>query len=202
MSGLGRRTHYRKHLTDAVLNDFPEPAQNERIAKVVSTRGSNQFDLIVAPKDPSSEIEPTPQLAILPTKFRKLVWLKRNDYVICSCVEEEDDNKTTADGIKHMIEHILYKEQIKHLKEKGFWPKDKLFVDREDMKSSDYETDVTNQTQQRNDVCGSDEESEYSESDDDGIIYNDEQDDTYYCNMNRIAKVKIEDSSDEDSEED
>jgi probable RNA-binding protein EIF1AD len=202
MSGLGRRTHYRKHLTDSVLNDLPEPGPNERIAKVLSTRGSNQFDLIVAPKDPSADIEPTPQLAILPTKFRKLVWLKRNDYVICSCVdEEEDNNKTTADGIKHMIEHILYKEQIKHLKEKGFWPTHNVFKDGDEIKSSDHENTNANQTHQRNNTCESDEESEHSHSDD-GIIYNDEQDDTYYCNMNRIAKLKVEDSSDEDSEED
>jgi probable RNA-binding protein EIF1AD len=201
MSGLGRRTHYRKHLTDAVLNNFPEPAQNERIAKVVSTRGSNQFDLIVAPKDPCADIETTPQLAILPTKFRKLVWLKRNDYVICSCVEEDESDRTT-DGIKHMIEHILYKEQIKHLKEKGFWPKHSLFADAEELKQSDNEIGVIlNQEKQWNDTVGSDEESESSQSDD-GIIYNDEHDDTYYCNMNRIAKLKVEDSSDEDSEED
>ena len=66
MAGLGRRTHYRKHLTDSVLFDKPEPQENERIAKVVATRGSNQFDVLVASSKNSV-------LAILPTKFNKLV---------------------------------------------------------------------------------------------------------------------------------
>ena len=48
MSGLGRRTHYRKHLTDSVLYDYPEPASNECIAKIIATRGSNQFDIQIA----------------------------------------------------------------------------------------------------------------------------------------------------------
>ena len=47
MAGLGRRTHYRKHLTDSIIHDFPEPGDNECIAKVVATRGSNQFDIIL-----------------------------------------------------------------------------------------------------------------------------------------------------------
>ena len=82
MAGLGRRTHYRKHLTDSVLYDLPEPKEDERIAKVVATRGGNQFDIILASTEGGGN-NPS-GLAILPTKFHKLVWVKRNDYVIGS----------------------------------------------------------------------------------------------------------------------
>lgn len=87
MAGLGRRTHYRKHLTDSVLYDLPEPKLNERIAKVCSTRGSNQFDLLLS-RDIDSSQPPEVVLAILPTKFRKLIWLKRNDFVIVQTVTD------------------------------------------------------------------------------------------------------------------
>jgi probable RNA-binding protein EIF1AD len=85
MAGLGRRTHYRKHLTDSVLYDLPEPELGERIAKVCSTRGSNQFDLLLG-RNIESRDPPEIVLAILPTKFRKLIWLKRNDFVIVQTV--------------------------------------------------------------------------------------------------------------------
>ena len=148
MAGSGRRTHYRKHLTDAVLNDLPEPDEGlgRRIALVVGTRGGNMFDVVVAPLTSSTAdvaddeddarrlsedgggvgIPPetttsdddgeddgrfdgpptttghrlppirnvrrsSPQLAFLPTKFRKLVWIKRNDFVIVECGDEEEE---------------------------------------------------------------------------------------------------------------
>lgn len=120
MAGLGRRSHYRKHLTDSVLNDYPEPdsSEGERLARVVGTRGSNQFEIILSLADPSSfpsssssaavqststaiggESKRLPKLAILPTKFRKLVWVKRNDFVIVRCGDDEEDERATdGDG--------------------------------------------------------------------------------------------------------
>ena len=138
MAGLGRRSHYRKHITDSVLNTCPEPGKGERIAKVVGTRGSNQFEVILSFSsnkksrptcrgtetstnagsniDSSSaaeaskqggqqpQLQPqyqppivtqaarTPKLAILPTKYRKLVWLKRNDFVIVRCGQDDDED--------------------------------------------------------------------------------------------------------------
>ena len=191
MAGLGRRTHYRKHLTDSVLFDKPEPQENERIAKVVATRGSNQFDVLVA----SSKNSNTPQLAILPTKFNKLVWVKRNDFVIVQTGDDKDNDNddngneskaTTTDqgGIRYMISHILYKEQVKHLKSKGLWPKD----------DPEFSS-----------APGEDFEQINTEEKDDGIVYatgyDDEEDDDadLFVNTNRINRLEIEDSSDEDS---
>lgn len=43
MSGTGRKSAYRKSVTEEVLNSFPEPDHEagERIARVVQSRGGN-----------------------------------------------------------------------------------------------------------------------------------------------------------------
>ncbi len=278
MAGLGRRSHYRKHLTDSVLNDLPEPTNsNQRIAKVVGTRGSNQFELVVAPPTAAHDgngngngngnevesemdihIDMTPQLSILPTKYRKLIWLKRNDYVICECAEDDDKvqvnnnnnenttintNTNTIDGgIRYMITHILYKDQIKHLKEKKMWPQHSFFAShggkknqirgggsddqireeneilmerakaliKEEVKSNrlkqvgeEEEEEMDGSNHDNNDdglqYDDDDENHDYNDNDD-GIIFSNNNED-YFVNMNRIAKLKIDDSSsDEDSD--
>lgn len=236
MSGLGRRSHYRKHLTDAVLHDFPEPAtaQGERIAKVVGTRGSNQFEIVVAPLTSNDSVscetemqegrmekdaalacvsvetsrrieEKSVQLAILPTKFRKLVWLKRNDFVIVRCGDDGDgDEKTDTTGsIRYQIEHILYKEQVKHLKKEGLWPSDPFFSDgARTLGESTNEGSL--QPRMYGKVAGDEgsSSSDLSEVDedhgDDGIVY-DVVDD--FVNTNRIATLRVQDSeSDTESE--
>mmetsp|Transcript_3569 Transcript_3569/g.4722 ORF Transcript_3569/g.4722 Transcript_3569/m.4722 type:complete len:244 (+) Transcript_3569:116-847(+) len=243
MAGLGRRTHYRKHLTDSVLNDLPEITRNnQRIAKVVGTRGSNQFELIVSPPiilasssseavdsdvtTEKEELNMTPQLAILPTKYRKLIWLKRNDFVICECAEEEESTSTSNDkydndgtitnntnsnmntiegGIRFMITHILYKDQIKHLKEKEMWPfQHSIFEDKKEKERDALVMDTTGiiEDQEGNDKCDHDDVVEDCDGykDDDGIVYT--NDDEYLVNMNRIANLKIQDSSSEEEDSD
>ncbi len=222
MAGLGRRTHYRKHLTDSVLYDLPEPKEDERIAKVTATRGGNQFDIILAA--PSNSDTGNPKgLAILPTKFHKLVWVKRNDYVIVQTGinqnkdgdgndDDDDDEKeggknedqavtTTGDdpnesGIRFIITHILYKDQVKHLVSKGLWPThDPEFSDS----ANDRSTTDTNNSNDDGIVYNTDE-NDY----DDGIVYNDygfENDDDLFVNTNRIARLEIQDSDDSSEEE-
>lgn len=222
MAGLGRRTHYRKHLTDSVLHDLPEPKDDERIAKVVSTRGGNHFDIVLAlssgtkTTSSSNEFDRTPQLAILPTKFHKLVWVKRNDYVIVqtgmleeevvegddhsddkiesSNGDEHDDGTKEArsvskevdrhqGGIRYIVTHILYKDQVKHLRSKGLWPED----------DPEFEGTVVQPLQ-------TDHEEE--EENEDGIVYNEydnENDDDLFINTNRIGRLEIQDSGEEDS---
>jgi probable RNA-binding protein EIF1AD len=245
MAGLGRRSHYRKHLTDAVWNDLPEPKENECIGKVIGTRGSNQFEVVLAPfisKDvqedgnhSSGSLDKTPQLAILPTKFRKLIWVKRNDYVICSCAQEEGTENEAKEneprstsiegGIRYMIAHILYKDQVKHLKEIKKWPIDPFFSEQLNEGDDDEETELREKakaimkqekdkeaTKDGTDAYDDDddegEEDHYGqynedgyEDDENGIVYGNDECDDYLVNMNRIAKMKIEDSSsDEDSD--
>lgn len=183
MAGLGRRSHYRKHLTDAVLHDYPEPTENECIAKVVATRGGNQFDVLVAGND-------TPQLAILPSKFNKLIWVKRGDYCIVE-TGDDDAQDSTSGGVRYLITHILYKEQIKHLKAKKLWPGDIEFQTLEggtadDRKQRDEEAKWT-----------SGEEDE--EEQDDGIVYDTGVDDEFFVNTNRVNAMQIQESSESES---
>ena len=61
-------------------------------------------------------------LAILPTKFNKLIWMKRGDYVI---VTKSEGQFTTSsgkqNGVESMIQHILLKDQVNHIKKEGLW---------------------------------------------------------------------------------
>ena len=50
------------------------------------------------------------------------------------------------------------------------------------------------------DEDGDEKDQEDDEEDEDGIVFND-IDDEYFCNMNRIAKMKIEDSEDESDQD-
>jgi len=234
MAGLGRRTHYRKHLTDSVLYDLPEPKQYERIAKVVATRGGNQFDIILAGTG-TTENSNISGLAILPTKFHKLVWVKRNDYVIVQTginneQDDDDDNneddedidngkdkqnqersiaeaKTTNDanetGIRFIISHILYKDQVKHLISKGFWPKnDPEFSENHSSAPTADESDEKDDKKEEGD--GIVYNTEYGDYDDNtGIYYTEydnENDDDLFVNTNRIARLEIQDSDDEEGE--
>lgn len=218
MAGLGRRTHYRKHLTDEVMFGTPEPQINDKIAKIVSTRGSNQFDVLLAD---SKQCDPV--LAILPTKFRKLVWLKRNDFVIVQTAsdvhnEEEMQSHESTDvgaalvddseqksqmknsfesdkkGIRFMISHILYKDQIIHLKSKNMWPTND---DEFNVTTKEIQTPPEN-FEQNPPETGDDAKVNLST-----IIDNDDQpnneyfndnDPLLFVNTNRVAKLVIEDS--------
>jgi probable RNA-binding protein EIF1AD len=210
MAGLGRRSHYRKHLTDAVLHDFPEPSDKECIAKVVATRGSNQFDVLVSN-------ESKPQLAILPSKFHKLIWVKRGDYCIVEMGEETND---TNSGVRFLITHILYKDQIKHLKDKKLWPKTKEFETNKDEAKSDEEENgdgivfdaavndneyfVNTNRINAMKIQDSSSESESSNGDiqqteTDDVIEFDTQDEELFANTNRVAALRIQESESDDS---
>jgi probable RNA-binding protein EIF1AD len=246
MSGLGRRSHYRKHLTDSVWNDLPEPdfTNGELIAKVVGTRGSNQFEIVVAQpptipkehnddnndlienisdkndenpipqltkmeeenisnleKNNDSSIDEISQLAILPAKFRKLVWVKRNDFVIVTSGNSSDDPVSPGDisgGIRYMVKHILYKEQVKHLKQKKMWPNGLKFSESDEEENRtkneptfepDHENKQINKLHKENSVLID------RQAEDDGIVYDESSyNDEYFVNTNRISKLIIDDS--------
>ena len=132
MSGAGRRSGYRKSVTTSYENDYPTPSleRQEYIGKVRGNRGTNIFEFELA----NGSVE----LARMPNKFKKVIWVKRNDYIIVQslmmasipattvfssiiegskveqsdiCVSSEDEAK-----VKYEIIHILNKQQIKHIK--------------------------------------------------------------------------------------
>ena len=219
MAGLGRRTHYRKHLTDSVLHDLPEPnPPHSQIAKIVATRGSNQFDVKLANNNNNNNGQP--ELAILPTKFRKLVWLKRNDYVIVETVHDEDDNdhneietpapnNDSGGGIRCMISHILYQDQIKHLIAKGIWPTDDPDFVVDDRKM--MEAGGGHQPRAAEDGIVYDDAYIIRNDDvhtegEDGLYVSEEEalsgdDPLLFVNTNRLARLTVQDSSSDEDEE-
>ncbi|CAM9432063.1 unnamed protein product [Scytosiphon promiscuus] len=120
MAGVGRRTLYRKSVTDDYLNSTPEPGENEEIALAQAPRGSNIIEIMLASGEPA--------LALLPTRFRKLIWVKRGDYLITSTSAGDFETSAGEAGkVRHRVEHILNKDQVKHLKKQGLWPADDAF---------------------------------------------------------------------------
>ena len=103
------------------------------------------------------------QLALLPTKFNKLIWMKRGDYVI---VTESEGQFTTAsgkqNGVSSLIEHILMKDQIHHIKKEGLWPKE-----WEESESVAVEKVEEEQQQEEEQDDGEKEESDEDDSDSD-----------------------------------
>uniref|UniRef100_A0AAV1VLX3 S1-like domain-containing protein n=1 Tax=Peronospora matthiolae TaxID=2874970 RepID=A0AAV1VLX3_9STRA len=116
MSGSGRKSAYRKGVAKRVLYGEPEPKENEVIVCVTALRGSNLFEVVDA--------HGVKSVTMMPTKFRKLIWIKRGDFLIVG--EGDGGEATTATGKKgavtSIVVHILYKEQIKNLKQKDLWP--------------------------------------------------------------------------------
>jgi probable RNA-binding protein EIF1AD len=93
MSGAGRKGGYRKSVTDGFLNEFPLPEEGKSLlAQVGPPRGSNVFEVVFADGSKS--------LALLPNRFKKLIWVKRNDFVLVTTTvdETEDADADVARG--------------------------------------------------------------------------------------------------------
>ncbi|KAM7457263.1 hypothetical protein BLSTO_01978 [Blastocystis sp. subtype 1] len=114
MSFQKRKTSYRKGVTSTTLDEYPVPKENEILARISNPRGGNVFEVEL----PDGQ----KVLAILPTKFNKLIWMKRGDYVI---VTKSEGQFTTSsgkqNGVESMIQHILLKDQVNHIKKEGLW---------------------------------------------------------------------------------
>ena len=118
--------------------------------------------------------EKTSYLVSMPTKFRKNVWIKRGDYCIVEPIEE-------GDKVKAEIVQILYKEQIKFIKEQGLWPPQFSDEKENESKNNEISKSVNNYE------LDSDEDSD------------DESD--LFQNTNRPKVDLIEESSESSSEE-
>lgn len=145
----------KKHVAKEVLDEFVLPEPHQRIVQVVAGKGNNLHQVF----DPSVQDEEAGKyLASMPTKFRKSVWIKRNDYVIVEPIEE-------GDKVKAEIVRILYKDQVKHIKKEGLWPK--FPGDQDPDQSGDIEDDLFENTNRPNlDMPPSDTSSEEEEEED------------------------------------
>lgn len=111
----------RKHVTKEVLDEFRLPINNETIVQVLAGRGNNLHEVYdpslknTESTDTTITINANRYLVSMPVKFRKNVWIKRGDYVVVEPIAE-------GDKVKAEIVQILYKEQIKYIKDQGQWP--------------------------------------------------------------------------------
>ena len=199
----------------AQISDKVVVQQKDDEDATISSENANEKndkkEEIVLQSSTTGTAAPTTQLAFLPTKFRKLVWIKRNDYVIVQCGDEEvadnkdedtkdqsNNKKSGNTGFRYVITHILYKEQVKHIKSKGLWPSDPLFAEE-----GNTPDDVDGQDEADTGEDKGDKEDEVPQNDTyyedgDGIVFDD---DDLMVNTNRIATLRVEDSSsDEDSD--
>ncbi|BFZ07511.1 hypothetical protein BsWGS_10550 [Bradybaena similaris] len=100
-------TTKKKHVTKEVLEEYPLPEGARQVVRVTASRGNNLHEVETASKETF--------LVSMPTKFRKHVWIKRGDYILVDPIEE-------GGKVKAEISHILFREQIRHIKDKGLWP--------------------------------------------------------------------------------
>ncbi|XP_055950623.1 probable RNA-binding protein EIF1AD [Argiope bruennichi] len=98
----------KKYVKTEVLNTYDLPTNEQKIVKVLQSCGNNLHEVITPEGDQF--------LASMPTKFRKYVWIKRGDFVVVDPILE-------GVKVKGEIAIILRKDQIKHYKEQGVWPK-------------------------------------------------------------------------------
>jgi len=148
MSGAKRRTPFRKQVTDSVLHEFPEPGPSQRIAIVLRGHGTNLLEVAAAVPHADTDAAAPPAvggsggedagvaagtwrdipdtvvgMAMLPTKFRKLVWVKRGDPVIVTEAAGEFETAAgSAGGVRFLVDHVLYEPQVAHLRKVGVWP--------------------------------------------------------------------------------
>ncbi|KAI8911731.1 hypothetical protein EDD86DRAFT_203120 [Gorgonomyces haynaldii] len=99
----------KKKVLQTLTATFSEPTENQSIVQIKETRGGGLYltdnDLLVK----------------LPTKFHKVIWVKRKTYVIIELYKEKT---TKVDGD---IVSALFPDDIKYLRSKNMWP-DKYHV--------------------------------------------------------------------------
>ena len=142
MSGSKRNSQYRKGATSDFLRDDIELTDGDLIAQVVSSKGSNLFDIRVPGGGQG--------LAMLPNRFRNLIWIKRNDFVVvvdlmvsttatatatttteilvetsggtAEVSQVFNPTPSSSSSKKFEIKEILNKGHIKQLKAQRKWP--------------------------------------------------------------------------------
>eukprot|EP00049_Salpingoeca_infusionum_P019172 m.360569 g.360569 ORF g.360569 m.360569 type:complete len:203 (+) comp19091_c0_seq1:195-803(+) len=97
----------RKHVVQQLLEDFPEPTEEQAIVQITAPKGNNLHEALYA--------DGTIALVSMPTKFRKNVWMKRGDFAIVDPIAE-------GDKVRGEIATVLLADHIKHLQKTNQWP--------------------------------------------------------------------------------
>eukprot|EP00299_Pterocystis_sp_00344_P009850 c4276_g1_i2.p1 GENE.c4276_g1_i2~~c4276_g1_i2.p1 ORF type:complete len:171 (+),score=31.74 c4276_g1_i2:50-562(+) len=99
----------RRYLQGQALHEMPVPKENEIVALVTNTPGSNLLEV---------ENEAGQKLFCrIPKRFRNLLWVKRGDLVIASFDPHHPDTEVRGE-----LSHTLYQAQIKHLLKENLIP--------------------------------------------------------------------------------
>lgn len=128
MSGSKRKSQYRKSVTTNYLQTNITLEEGDEVARITCSRGANLFEIEV-----SNDLKNG--LGLLPNKFRNLIWIKRNDFVIVTITSQPDNNEVVTDAPakssgadlqssmkRYEVKEILNAEHIKHLKSSNQWP--------------------------------------------------------------------------------
>ncbi|KAH8328419.1 hypothetical protein KR067_009028 [Drosophila pandora] len=116
----------RKHLIKEMMeDDFALPTDQQKIVRVVSSRGNNLHEVEAATNEENF-------LVSMPNKFRKSMWVKRGDFLLIEPIEE-------GDKVKAEICKILTTEHVKEYTKAGIWP------EKFTKKSCQEETSAQNQ---------------------------------------------------------
>ena len=123
-------------LPSSIPGNPPAPLSSATTTSTSATQESTQNHSLPISEISSSSsytFSSSVELAILPNKFKNLIWVKRGDYVIVSSGDDsaskfgEDatsrsGKKEKGDKVKFFIKCILNRDQIKHLKAIKKWP--------------------------------------------------------------------------------
>lgn len=113
------RSLVRKQVLIEVLQDDDSlPSANQKIVRVLKSRGNNLHEV----ETPDKSV----LLVSMPKRFRGGVWVKKGDFVLVEPIEE--GNKVKAEIVK-----ILSTDQIKYYKINNVWPEE-FCVDIDDKK--------------------------------------------------------------------
>ncbi|KAH8555176.1 hypothetical protein BGW37DRAFT_476071 [Umbelopsis sp. PMI_123] len=99
-----------KKQTTRQAESTPELTSTQLIARVVGPRGKNMHEVQYA--------DGQTILAILPPRFRNLIWVKRGHYVVL------DPEATSTEKLGGEIVHVLFPDHVKDLKAQGKWPEE------------------------------------------------------------------------------
>lgn len=87
-----------KRYKHVIHDDLDAPKDSQCIVQILKPRGSCLYEVI----SPTGE----QYLVSMPNRYRKMIWVKRGDYVLTDPIEEGD--KVKGEIIKRLTEVICY----------------------------------------------------------------------------------------------
>eukprot|EP00960_Hanusia_phi_P062306 765110-Hanusia_phi.AAC.1 len=122
-------------------------------------------------------------LCWLPAKFSKVVWAQRGDFLIVAPNAKDESSKVAA-----TIAHILFPEQVQHLRKMPCWP---AGFDSNDSRQEGTAASSRPSQTGGEDVDGDDRDSDGSDTSDPDL----------FVNQNRLHDDSFEESESDDAEE-